>query len=297
MTQQQRDLAHQLLRDSPLDLGGDVHVQRPLLEQLLTAHQPPADVLTERVTLGGVPAVAIDIADVESEGVLLFFHGGVFALGSANGSVGLVADLARRTRMRAVTADYRLAPEHPFPAAIEDAVAIYRALVDQEGGPERIVIGGESAGANLAVATLLAAGAAGLPQPAAGLLMSPWSDLTVTGDSLLTKADADPKLTAAGLRIRALEYAAGADPKNPLISPIFADLTGLPPLLVQVGSHEVLLDDAIRLAARAASDDVAVTLDVTPGVPHVFQAFAAFLEEGDTALTRAAEFLRAQVAA
>src|SRR5437763_1931778 len=151
MSQQQRDLVHQLLRDSPLDLGGDVPVQRPLLERMLTAHQPPDDVRTEQVVLGGIPAVTVDIAGVESEGVVLFFHGGVFALGSANASVGLVADIARRARMRAVTVDYRLAPEHPFPAATEDALAAYRALLGQEGGPERIVVGGESAGANLAV--------------------------------------------------------------------------------------------------------------------------------------------------
>src|ERR1041384_2652581 len=175
MTQQQRDLVHQLLRESPLDLGGDVHVQRPLLEQMLTAHRPPADVITTPGDLGGVRAVFVEIAGVDSEGVILFFHGGVFALGSADASVGLVSDIARRARMRAVTVDYRLAPEHPFPAATEDALVAYRALLGREGGAERIVVGGESAGANLAVATLLAARDAGLHRPAAGLPLSPWS--------------------------------------------------------------------------------------------------------------------------
>jgi len=134
---------------------------------------------------------------------------------------------------------------------------------------------------------------AGLPQPAAAVLMSPWADLAGTGASLTTKADVDPVITADAVRVRARDYLHGVDASDPAVSPIYARLDGLPPLLIQAGSHEVLLDDAIRLAARAASDDVAVTLDVTPGVPHVFQAFAAVLDEGEAALTRAGAFLAA----
>ena len=151
---------------------------------------------------------------------------------------------------------------------------------------------GESAGGNLAIELLIAGQAEGLMMPAAALLLSPMTDLTATGGSYAGKAHADPAITARAIRTRAADYLAGADPADPLVSPVFADLTGLPPLLIQAGSHEVLLDDATRLAVKAAADDVAVILDITRGVPHVFQAFAALLEEGDAALNRAARFVK-----
>jgi acetyl esterase/lipase len=158
--------------------------------------------------------------------------------------------------------------------------------------PSAIAIAGESAGAGLAAAVLVALKHVGPPQPTAPVLMSPWADLTLSGDSIRGKAAVDPALTAEGLARRAADYLAGGDPVGELVSPIFADLTGLPPLLVQAGSHEILLDDATRLAARAAGADVAVSLKVTPGVPHVFQGFAAMLGEGDAALRSAGRFLR-----
>ena len=192
--------------------------------------------------------------------------------------------------------DYRLAPEHPHPAAIDDAVAAYRGLLDSGVAASAIAIAGESAGAGLAAATLVALKHAGLPQPTGAVLMSPWADLTLSGESISAKAAVDPALTPEGLRRRAVDYVADGDRRAELVSPIFADLTGLPPLLIQAGSHEILLDDATRLAARAAAADVAVRLEVTPGVPHVFQGFAAMLDEGDAALTSAGEFLRAHLA-
>jgi monoterpene epsilon-lactone hydrolase len=291
MTAQQRDQIDQLLRDAPFDLGGDVAVQRPLLEQMLTSQPWPADVRTTPGELGGVPVIYIDIAGTRPRGTLFHIHGGGFALGSARGSVGLASSLARRTGLRAVSVDYRLAPEHPYPAALGDVTAAYRALVEQEGQAGHIVVSGESAGGNLAVELLIAGRGQGLAMPAAALLFSPMTDLTVAGTSFTAKADTDPNIGARAIRTRAADYLAGADPADPLVSPIFADLSGLPPLLIQAGSHEVLLDDATRLAARAAADNVAVILDITPGVPHVFQAFAALLEEGDAALRRAARFV------
>lgn len=292
MTRQQRDLVHTILRNAPFDLGGVATVQRPLLEQMLTAQPLPGDVQVSRSELGGVPVVLAVVGDGEQAGVLFHLHGGGFAVGSAQGSLGLATDLARRTCLRVVSVDYRLAPEHPFPAAAEDVLAAYEALVEQEGGAQRVVVSGESAGGNLAIGLLVAARDAGLPLPTATLVLSPMTDLTVSGTSFAGKATADPNITAQAIRNRAADYLQGTDPSDPRVSPIFADLRGLPPLLVQVGSHEVLLDDATRLAVRAAAEDVAVTLDVTPGVPHVFQAFAGMLDEGAAALDRAAAFVR-----
>jgi acetyl esterase/lipase len=286
-----------MLRDAPLDLGGDVAEQRVIFEEMMAGIPVPADVTTSSGTLGGIPVVNVETAGADHTGVIFYLHGGAYAIGTAASSVALASDLARRAGTRLVTVDYRLAPEHPYPAAIEDAVAAYRGLLDSGVTASAIAIAGESAGAGLAVATLVALRHYGLPQPSGALLMSPWADLTLSGESISGKAAVDPALTPEGLRRRVVDYVAAGDRRAELISPIFADLTGLPPLLIQAGSHEILLDDAIRLAARAAAADVTVTLEVTPGVPHVFQAFAAMLDEGDTALTNAGEFLRAHLAA
>lgn len=297
MSKQQRETIDQMLRDAPFDLGGDVLIQRPLLEQMLTSHPLAHDVRTTSGELGGVPVIFIEIADTEPKGVIFHIHGGGFALGSATSSVGFASELARKAGMSAITVDYRLAPEHPYPAALHDVTAAYQALLERESSGAQIVLSGESSGGNLALELLIAVKQRGLAMPAAAALFSPMTDLTVTGDSYTTKADVDPNITAAAIHTRANDYLTdtGSDPADPLVSPIFADLTGLPPLLVQAGSHEVLLDDATRLATRAAADDVAVILDITPNVAHVFQAFSAVLDEGDQALTRAGTFLQAHV--
>jgi acetyl esterase/lipase len=295
MTAQQRDLVHQILRNAPFDLGGDVAVQRPLLEQMLTAQPLPSDVRMTPGELGGIPVISIDIAGTDPQGTVLHLHGGGFALGSARGSAGLASNLARKTGMRAVSVDYRLAPEHPFPAAVQDVTAVYRALLEQTNA-EGVVVSGESAGGNLAVELLIAGNAEGLSMPAAAVLFSPMTDLSVTGDSFTSKARVDPSVSTQAIRTRVTEYLNGVDPADPRVSPAFADLSGLPPLLIQAGSHEVLLDDATRLAVKAAADNVTVILDVTPNVPHVFQAFAAILEEGDAALNRAATFVQLHMA-
>nr|WP_257018847.1 alpha/beta hydrolase [Streptomyces sp. TLI_235] len=242
---------------------------------------------------GGVPVVTVDVAGGRRDRVVLYFHGGGYAMGSAAASAGLASDLARCAGCRIVSVDYRLAPEHPFPAAPQDALAAYRALLDSGVPADRIALAGESAGAGLALAALAAMAAEGLPRPASAALFSPWVDLTMSGASMTGKAAADPALTPRALHRRVVDYLGAGDPAHPLASPLFADLAGLPPLLVQAGSHEILLDDATRLAARAAAADVDVTLQVTPGVPHVFQGFAHLLDEGAAALAAAGSFLRA----
>ncbi len=296
MTQQQRDALDQLLRDAPLDLGGDVAEQRVIFEEMMAAIPVPADVTTSSGSLGGIPVVNVEAVGADHARVIFYLHGGAYAIGTAASSVGLASDLARRAGARLVTIDYGLAPEHPYPAAVDDTVAAYRGLLDSGVAASAIAIAGESAGAGLAAATLVALKRAGLPQPTAAVLMSPWADLTLSGESISAKAAVDPALTPEGLRRRAVDYVAAGDRRAELVSPIFADLAGLPPLLIQAGSHEILLDDATILAARAAAADIAVRLEVTPGVPHVFQAFAAMLDEGDAALTGASQFLRAHLA-
>ena len=295
MSKKQRLALAEIFARLPFAITGDPAEQRVRMEAALTATPLPADVTSTRGTLGGVPVLTIDVEGVDSSKVLLHFHGGVYVLGSARAGAGLAAALGRHAGMRVVSVDYRLAPENPYPAALDDAVAVYRAVLEQTPA-SRIAVSGESAGGGLAVALLLRLREAGLPLPTVSVLLSPWVDLTLTGQSMTSKASVDPSvLTPGGLRARVPDYLGGADPATAFLSPIFADLTGLPPMLIQAGSHEILLDDAVRLAAAAAAHDVGVTLQVTPEVPHVFQAFAAILDEGKIALSGAGAFLRAHV--
>jgi acetyl esterase/lipase len=291
MSQQQKDALEELISNAPLDIGGDVIEQRANFEQMLSARPLADDVRTTPGELGGVPVLNIETGTASHDAVVLWFHGGWYGIGSPGTSAGLSSDLARRIDARVVSVDYRLAPEHPYPAAVQDARAAYRGLLDSGADPRSIAIVGESAGGGLAVALLASLAQAGLAQPAATVLLSPWTDLTLSGETMTSMVGIDPVFTREKVSVRAADYVGSADPADPSISPIFADLRGVSPILIQAGSHEILLDDSIRLARRAAIDDVAVTLDVTPGVPHGFQAFAAMLDEGDAALARAATFL------
>lgn len=285
-----------ILRQGGLDTAGEVGPLRAAFNQLMAQVPVPPDVTQRPLEVGGVSGIEVTVEGVATDNVVLYFHGGVYVIGTAVASVPLVSDLARRVGSRAVTLDYRLGPEHPYPGAVEDARSAYEGLLAQGIDPGQIALAGESAGGGLAVATLIALREAGTPLPACAYLMSPYVDLTLSGQTLDEKQALDPVLSPEGLRIRVPDYVAGADAADPLISPIFGDLRGLPPLLIQAGSHEILLSDAVRLAERAARFDVTVTLDVTPGVPHVFQGFAALLEEGSAALNRAADFLNTQFA-
>jgi monoterpene epsilon-lactone hydrolase len=296
---EQRETLDTMLRQSPLGVGGDggdVREQRRMFQEILGAQPLPVGVTLTRAALGSVPTAEITVAGAESRHIVLYFHGGVYALGSAALGADLASEIGRRIDASVISVEYRLAPEHPYPAAVDDAVAAYEALLHRGVAAADIVVAGESAGAGLAVAALVAARERGLPMPAAALLMSPWADLTLSGASMDTKQGIDPLLSRDRFLPAVANYVGGHDPLAGLISPIFADLSGLPPLVIQTGSHEVLLDDAVRLAGRAAADDVAVTLDITPGVPHVFQAYHAVLEEGAAALDRAGQCLRAQLA-
>jgi len=290
--QQQRDL-DAMLRNAPFDVMGDVPTLRASFEALTRQVPVAGDVHNRRVTVGGVDALEVTVGATDPMKFVLYFHGGVYVIGSAEATVPLVSEIARRSGSKVITVDYGLGPENPYPAAVRDARGAYEGLLEQGLDPGDIALAGESAGAGLVMATLLALRDAGAPLPSSAFLMSPYADLTLSGESIVTKQALDPLLTEQALRQRVTDYVAGADASDPYISPVFGDLSGLPPMLIQVGSHEILLSDATRLAARAAMADVAVTLEVVPGVPHVFQAYAAMLDEGSAALDRAAAFLAA----
>ncbi|HEX3826043.1 MAG TPA: alpha/beta hydrolase [Sporichthyaceae bacterium] len=295
MSSEQRHALDVTLRQSPLGTTTDVHELRRLFAQLMSSQPLPPDLRMTAAMLGTVPTVEISVAGVAPRHRLLYFHGGVYAFGSASLAAELAGQIARRIDASVISVDYRLAPEHRFPAALDDAVAAYGALLASGVAPRDIVVAGESAGGGLAIACLVAARDRGLPLPAAGFVMSPWADLTLSGASMDTKEGIDPQLARAAFVPRVADYVGDHDPAADFISPIFADLSGLPPLVIQAGSHEVLLDDAVRLAQRAAADDVAVTLDITSGVPHVFQAYHAVLTEGAAALDRASRLLSAEL--
>ena len=297
MSKEQKLALDAVLSQGGLDLQADVPTLRATFNELMARIPVPDDVQQSPTTIGGVGAIEVTFPGADADGVILYFHGGVYVIGTAAATVPLVGDLARRTGTRAITLDYRLAPEHPYPAAVADAQDAYQGLLEQGVDAGQIALVGESAGGGLALATLLALRDADIPLPSSAFLMSPYADLTLSGDSIAHREAVDHTLTPEGLRLRIPDYVAGADASDPLISPVFADLTGLPPLLIQVGSNEILLSDALRLAERAAMADVTVTLDVTDSVPHVFQAFAAMLDEADAALDRASTFLRTNLAA
>jgi epsilon-lactone hydrolase len=251
----------------------------------------PADVVFQPVTADGIPA---EWAAPPNPGrnLILYLHGGGYCLGSIAVSRDFAAQLAQATGCRTLTADYRLAPEHPFPAAALDAAAVYRWLLAQGAAPANIILAGDSAGGGLAVATLLALRDAGTPLPAGAICISPWVDLALTGESMVSRAAVDPILDAAVLGRYAAAYAGDAPLTEPALSPLYADLRGLPPLLIQVGGAEVLLDDAVRLAERARRAGVTTTLQEWPGLFHVFQA-VSFLPESKRAFAQMAEFCTA----
>jgi monoterpene epsilon-lactone hydrolase len=293
---EQRENLDAILRQSAFPAGSSVSEQRLLLRELLSAQPLPAEVTVTAAALGSVPTAEITVDGIEPRHVVLYFHGGVYVMGDAFLAADLASQVGRRARAKVISVGYRLAPEHPYPAAADDAFAAYEALLRGGTAPSDIAFAGESAGGGLAIATLVNARDHGLPLPAAAFVMSPYADLTLAGTTMETKREADPLLSPEALQARVTDYTAGQDAALGLISPVFADLSGLPPLIIQAGTHEVLLDDAIRLAGQAAAADVAVTLDITPGVPHVFQAYYPILDEAAAALDRAGQLLSAHLA-
>lgn len=253
---------------------------------------PPArDIRWTPVRAGEVAAEWTWAPSVRHDRVLLYLHGGGYVSGSPMSHRSLTGELSRAANMRVLSVDYRLAPEHPFPAGLDDAVAAYQWLLAQGIAPSRVAIGGDSAGGGLTVATLLALRERGLPQPAAAVCLSPWVDLEISGESHRTCAHLDPMLWSEGFPPLVKHYAGEHDPRHPMISPLHAELSGLAPLLVQVGTREVLLDDARRLSERITAAGGRVELEIWDHMIHVFQLFR-FLPEARRAVTRLGAFIR-----
>ncbi|MFD5264801.1 alpha/beta hydrolase [Streptomyces sp. NPDC058335] len=284
------DALVQQIREAPLSFEAPAPQLREIFEGMLESFpQPETEVVA--ADIAGVQ-VLMDADQTVDAPVLLYLHGGAYVAGTASGYRSLWLALADAGHARGVAPEYRLAPEAPFPAALDDAVAVYSALLDDGVRPDRIALAGDSAGGGLALALMLSLRDAGMPLPACAVLLSPWLDLSCTSTSMKTKAQADPSLTPAGLMIRAAEYLGDEDAAHHLASPLHADLQDLPPLLVVAGTAEILLSDATTLAARCGEADVRVTLEIWPHLVHVFPLFAFALPEGRQALDSAGAFIR-----
>ena len=264
-------------------------------ETMLSALTVDEDISTERIGAGGVPAEWIAAPGADPAVVMLYLHGGGYVLGSMRTHRVMLAHLARACQGNVLGLEYRLAPENPFPAPVDDTLAAYRWLLVQGYDHRKVVLAGDSAGGGLVVAAMVAMRYAGEPMPAAGVCLSPWVDMEATGQSFVTNAAADPSVAKDRILRMAGLYLAGKSPQAPLASPLHADLRGLPPLLVQVGSIETLLDDARALTERAQAAGVLVELEVWEDMPHVWQHFAPILPEAQHAIARIGEFVRKYV--
>jgi monoterpene epsilon-lactone hydrolase len=266
--------------------------RRRRLEMLGEQSRVPGDVHIEPVDANGVPAEWTWTPHAKPNRVLLFLHGGGYISGSITSHRAMVAEAGRRAEARTLALGYRLAPEHRFPAALEDALTGYRYVLAHGIEPGNVIIAGDSAGGGLTIAAMVELRRAGEPLPRCAWCISPWVDLSLTGESMTSKDDIDPIIHKPYLQELAASYLDSADPDDPRASPLRADLAGLPPLLIQCGSAETLLDDAIRLAAKAATADVSVTLEVYPEMIHVWPLFFQELAAGRRALDAAGRFIR-----
>ncbi len=296
MASPQAEALKEMLRSLAESFSGEqdltVEVQREASEDFAMMTAEPDDVTAAPVDAGGVPALWIEPDGAAADRVLLYVHGGGYVVGSVESHRKLVGHLAKAVGCRALSLDYRLAPEHPHPAAVEDSTAGYQWLLAQGIEPAHVAISGDSAGGGLTVSTLVALRDAGTPLPAAGVPLSPWVDMEGTGESMTTRADVDLIVQAEGLKMMADHFLAGHDARDPLAAPLYADLSGLPPLYIQVGDEETLLDDSLRLAGNAEAAGVEVRVDVFPEMQHVFQMSAGNTPEADDAVARIGDWLR-----
>jgi epsilon-lactone hydrolase len=251
------------------------------------------DIAVEKVYANGVWAEWTNVKGGDDSRAVLYLHGGGYVIGSLDSHRHVTSEIARDLDGRVLALDYRLAPEHPFPAPVEDAISGYLHLLERGYTPGNIAVAGDSAGGGLVVAALVAIRNRGLPQPAVGWCISPWVDMEGIGDSMTSKAEVDPIVQKEPLLEMARYYLNGANPRSPLAAPIYADLRGIAPLYIQVGEAETLLDDSTRLADVARAAEVPVTMEVWPEMPHVWHLFHPRLAAGRRAITAGAQHVRA----
>ena len=295
LTQAMHGWADSLVNLVPVLTGSDKTATMAQVRASYTAFQAqqpaPEGVRFDEVDMGGVPATLVQPEVKTSDIVLMYLHGGAYIVGEPDGYRGIGGNYAKLLGARVYIPNYRLAPEHPFPAAIDDNLRAYEWLLEQGIPAENIAFAGESAGGAMVVSVMVAAKQKGLPLPATGVAISPWANLEHTGASMTNREGLDPLNTKHLLDLLARAFLGGALPNHPLASPVFADVTGLPPILVQIGENELMLSDAIRLASHLAENRVRVNLEVWPGMPHAWHFFQNFLPEAEQALRESARFI------
>jgi cyclohexanone monooxygenase len=278
-----------MLRSGGINFAAPPAEIRPVFEGIMTSFPWDFSIVTKDRTIGGVPGMWMDS---DSSEVILYVHGGGYTIGSTKAYRGISTAIAKAAGTSLFSPEYRLAPEHPYPAALDDATAAYLGLLEAGYSANQIKLVGDSAGGGLAMATLITLRERGVPLPSAVVLLSPWVDMTFSGDSIVSKADADPNLKASEMALAVEAYLAhGQDPAMPEASPLFADLHGLPPVLIETGEAEILLSDSTRLAAKLAESGVDARLHVWPGLPHVWGMFAPILSEGRDVIAEIGEYL------
>lgn len=265
------------------------------MNEMARAFPAPDDVVVSPVEMGGIPGALLTPDEVEVGRTLLYIHGGGYAVGGSRGYHNLAGRYAKQLRARVYVPDYRLAPQHQFPASIDDAFTAYRSLIDQGQDPSKLVLSGDSAGGAMVITLMRWARDAGLPLPAAGVAISPWANLSHTGDSCATREGLDPLNTVYFLNRLARTFLGTALPTDPDASPVFADVRGLSPILLQIGENELMLSDAVRLAGHLGENRVRTSLEIWPGMFHVWQLCAGFLPEADRALESAVGFLQGEM--
>jgi acetyl esterase/lipase len=266
---------------------------RDAYAKMLGQNQPPAGVRFEAVDMGGVPATLVTPDELKTDAVLMYIHGGAYIVGRPDGYHGIGGNYAKMLGARVYMPDYRLAPEHQFPAPIDDTLRAYEWLLEQNIAASKIAFAGESAGGAMVVSVMVAAKSKGLPLPAVGSSISPWANLEHTGVSMSNREGLDPLNSKPVLDILARAFLGDTLANHPLASPVFADVTGLPPILVQIGENELMLSDAMRLANHLADNRVRVNLEVWPGMFHAWHFYAGMLAEGQQALESSVRFIEA----
>ena len=287
-------LRHTVKRDSLPDPGIE-QMRREFDAQMRFIPGPPKGTKATSHDVSSVKGVRITVPRSLSDCHILYFHGGGYVSGSPSHYRDFIWRIARASSACVLCIHYRLSPEHPFPASLDDAVSAYSWLLAQGAAPARIVIMGDSAGGGLAFATLLRLRAQGILLPAAVVALSPWTDLAMTGRSLRTNADSDPMLKAGQAANCARMYLAGVDPRTPYASPLYGDQAGLPPTLIQVGSDEILLDDSVRMAKKLRAAGCQVEIEIWPRMPHVWQVYARMLPEARQAVARIGTFVQREM--